>query len=135
MQLTQEQKDVLGHMVIDPQVWADHAESHFGAEKGRECMLAKVARHKDKHDQCKIAEGGDYKNRATRDADVVANDPNNQDNWQPMQKWEFAMQKQERMGGIDRDTENLITDNPTFTINEYTQTKYDAKIALRATKP
>ena len=131
MQLTQEQKDVLGHMVIDPQVWADHAESHFGAEKGRECMLAKVARHKPDHDKC-LSEGN-YKNRVVRESEII--DPADQTKWTPMKRWEFAMAKQERMGGINRDTENLITDNPTFTINEHTQTKYDAKIKLREERP
>jgi len=37
--------------------------------------------------------------------------------------------------GMPRYLEDLITDNPTFTINEYTKTKYDDKVALRATKP
>ena len=36
---------------------------------------------------------------------------------------------------MPRYLEDLITDNPTLTINEYTQVKYDAKIELRATKP
>jgi len=36
---------------------------------------------------------------------------------------------------LPRWAEDLITDNPTFTINEYTKTKYDDKVALRATKP
>ena len=133
MNLTQEQKDVLGHMVIDPQEWADHAESWFGLELGTKHMIAKVVKHKPACDKCKSDEGDNYKNRATRYAEII--DPADQTKWTPMKRWEFAMAKQERMGGIDRDTENLITDNPTFTINEYTQTKYDDKVALRATKP
>jgi len=133
MELTQEQKDTLSHVVEDAQAWADHAESWFGLELATKHMLAKVARHKPDHDKC-LSEGN-YKNRVVRDAEAEANDPNNQDNWSPMKKWKFAMAKQERMGGIDRDTENLITDNPTFTINEYTKIKYDDKVALRATKP
>jgi len=31
--------------------------------------------------------------------------------------------------------EDLITDNPTLTINEYTQVKYDSKIKLRGERP
>jgi len=131
MILTQEQKDVLGHMVIDPQAWADNAEKHSGLEKATKNMLAKVKKHKPDYDKC-LSEGN-YKNRAVRESEII--DPFDQTKWTPMKRWEFAMAKQERMGGIDRDTENLITDNPTFTINEHTQTKYDAKIKLRATKP
>ena len=36
---------------------------------------------------------------------------------------------------MPRYLEDLITDNPTFTINEHTQTKYDAKIKLREERP
>ena len=36
---------------------------------------------------------------------------------------------------MPRYLEDLITDNPTFTINEHTQTKYDAKIKLRGERP
>jgi len=128
MTLTQEQLDVLNFKVKNGQEWADHAESHFGLEKGTECMLAKVAKNKAEYDDALSA--GGYRNRVERDEDErIAH------LLTPMEEWKRAMKKQERMGGIDRDTENLITDNPTFTINEYTQTKYDEKVALRATKP
>jgi len=133
MILTQEQLDVLNHVVEDGQAWADHAENHFGLQLGTKHMLAKVENHKTKYDQARLA--GDYKNRSARVAEIRANDPDNRDNWTPMKKWEFSMEKQERMGGIDRDTENLIADNPALSINEYTQTKYDAKIKLREERP
>ena len=51
-----------------------------------------------------------------------------------MPKWLRDMQiSDESM--MTRDLEDLITDNPTFTINEYTQTKYDSKIKLRGERP
>jgi len=131
MNLTQEQLDVLNHVVLDGQAWADNAENRSGLQVATKNMLAKVAKHKPDYDKC-LSEGN-YKNRADRDAEII--DPADQTKWTPMKRWKFAMAKQERMGGIDRDIENLITDNPTFTINEYTQTKYDDKITLRATKP
>ena len=51
-----------------------------------------------------------------------------------MPKWLRDMRASDK-SMITRELEDLITDNPTFTINEHTQTKYDAKIKLRATKP
>ena len=126
MTLTKRQLDILNHAVVDGQAWTDNA-------KEAAHVIAKIARLEPIYDEA-VAKGN-YKNRATREAETVANDPHNRDNWTPMQKWEFAMKKQERMSGLNRDTENLITDNPTFIINEYTKTKYDDKVALRATKP
>jgi hypothetical protein len=131
MELTKEQLETLNHVVMDAQVWADHAESNFGLEKATKFMLAKVARYKPDHDKC-LSEG-DYKNRAVRESEII--NPADQTKWTPMKRWKFAMAKQERMGGIDRDFEDLITDNPALVLNEYTQTKYDDKVALRATKP
>jgi len=48
MILTQEQLDVLNHVVEDGQAWADHAENHFGLQLGTKHMLAKVENHKTK---------------------------------------------------------------------------------------
>ena len=131
MELTQEQKDTLSHVVEDAQAWADHAESWFGLELATKHMLAKVKKHKPDYDKC-LSEGN-YKNRAVRESEII--DPFDQPKWTPMKRWKFAMAKQERMGGIDRDFEDLIADNPALALNEYTKTKYDDKVALRATKP
>jgi len=51
-----------------------------------------------------------------------------------MPKWLRDMRSSDK-SMMSRDLEDLITDNPTFTINEYTKIKYDDKVALRATKP
>ena len=51
----------------------------------------------------------------------------------PLNKWKESIQATD--ADMPRYLEDLITDNPTFTINEYTQIKYDDKVALRATKP
>jgi len=88
-------------------------------------------RNKSDYDKC-LSEGN-YKNRAVIESEII--EPFDQTKWTPMKRWEFAMKKQERMGGIDRDIENLITDNPTLVVNEYTQTKYDSKIKLRGERP
>tara|TARA_R110000737_G_C14480557_1_gene468445 strand:+ start:562 stop:882 length:321 start_codon:yes stop_codon:yes gene_type:complete len=37
--------------------------------------------------------------------------------------------------GMPRHMEDLITDNPSLTIHENMKTRYDEKVALRATKP
>ena len=51
-----------------------------------------------------------------------------------LEVWQMKMSEADGLF-MPRDLEDLITDNPTLTINEYTQVKYDAKIKLRATKP
>jgi len=57
MILTNEQLNILNHVVVDGQAWADNATE--------EAMLAKVARHKQSYDDA-VAKG-DYKNRKQRD--------------------------------------------------------------------
>ena len=65
-------------------------------------------------------------------ADVKARQ-DKRENERPMREWKESIQATDV--GMPRYLEDLITDNPTFTINEYTKTKYDDKVALRATKP
>ena len=47
--------------------------------------------------------------------------------------WKESMQETDY--GMPRYMEDLITDNPSLTIHENMKTRYDSKIALRATKP
>jgi len=58
MKLTQRQLDVLNHVVVNGQEWADHAkkEAH---------VLAKIAKYESDYDEA-VAKG-DYKNRKQRD--------------------------------------------------------------------
>ena len=51
----------------------------------------------------------------------------------PMRNWKESMQMTDR--GMPRYLEDLITDNPDFNIHENMKTRYDEKVALRATKP
>ena len=51
----------------------------------------------------------------------------------PMEDWKFSMQETDN--GMPRYLEDLITDNPDFNIHENMKTRYDEKVALRATKP
>ena len=52
---------------------------------------------------------------------------------QPMNDWKASMQETD--DGMPRYMEDLITANSDFTIPEKMKTRYDEKIALRATKP
>jgi hypothetical protein len=61
MILTQRQLDVLNHVVVDGQAWADSAEE--------DSMLAKVARWEGDYDASVLA--GSYRNRAERDLDAL----------------------------------------------------------------
>ena len=50
-----------------------------------------------------------------------------------MNDWKSSMQGTD--SGMPRYLEDLITDNPSLTIHENMKTRYDEKVALRATKP
>jgi len=54
-------------------------------------------------------------------------------NAKPMNDWMESMQGTD--SGMPRYLEDLITDNPDFNIHEKIKTRYDEKVALRATKP
>jgi hypothetical protein len=123
MTLTQRQADVLNHVVVDAQAWADKAP--------QKSIVAKVAKWESDYDSAVLA--GDYKSRATRDAEELANDPRNPDNWTDLEHWKNDIRKTD--SGMPRYMEDLITANSDFTIPEKMKTRYDEKIALRATKP
>ena len=65
MKLTQRQLDVLNHVVVNGQEWADNAEKVFDAEKAKEAMLAKVAKYESEYDE-EVAKGN-YLNRKQRE--------------------------------------------------------------------
>ena len=54
-------------------------------------------------------------------------------NEKPMNDWKSSMQETDN--GMPRYMEDLITANSDFTIPEKMKTRYDEKVALRATKP
>ena len=54
-------------------------------------------------------------------------------NTKPMEDWKVSMQGTDN--GMPRYLEDLITDNSNLIIHENMKTRYDEKIALRATKP
>ena len=128
MILTQEQRDVLAHIVENPQQWADHAENKFGLSKATEMLNAKVTRWKPEYDSA-VAKGN-YKNRATRDEDErVAKLPT------PMQTWERQMAKSD-LQQMSRALEDHIRDDHGGVAgNANLQAKYDQKVALRNSKP
>ena len=120
MILTQRQLDVLNHVVMDGQAWADKAikEEH---------ILSKIAKYEADYDEKILA--GNYKNRATRDEEVrVAQLPSAMDTWKrTMAKSDYSM---------PRYLEDHITDHHDGVAgNEFLQGKYDNKKTLRATKP
>jgi len=65
MILTEEQLNILNHVVVDGQAWADHTEKTFDQEKAKEMMFAKVAKYKPEYDE-EIAKGS-YLNRKQRE--------------------------------------------------------------------
>ena len=89
MIITEEQLNVLNHVVVDGQAWADHAEKTFDTEKAKEMMLAKVAKHKPSYDE-EITKGS-YLNRKQRDEEVERLEQEKYDNapWDVKRKREY----------------------------------------------
>jgi hypothetical protein len=75
--MTQDQKDVLAHVVIDADAWDAHQRAHFiqkhGEKEGTRIananLLAKVKRIREKTDFLRVKDAPEYKNRIARDAD------------------------------------------------------------------
>ena len=55
--LTAEEKAILGHVVLDPQGWADHAEAFVGPD----AVVAKINKYRGPYEQAKREKGGRYK--------------------------------------------------------------------------
>ena len=62
--LTDEEMAIIGHVVSDPEAWAEHAYATVGPE----AVEAKIARYRPEYETAKDVEG--YKNRAARDAEL-----------------------------------------------------------------
>ena len=89
MILTEEQLNILNHVVGDGQAWADHIENVFDAEKAKECLLDKVARHKPEYDE-EVAKSN-YKNRKKRDDEEARLEQERYDNapWDVKRRREY----------------------------------------------
>lgn len=72
MELSTENREVLAHVVVDPDAWLDHVVTTFGEEKAKEMLLAKVERWKPEYIADKERLGSEYKNRAARDEEEQA---------------------------------------------------------------
>lgn len=68
MQLTDEERAVLAHMVIDPDAWITHAL----ATVGEAAVRAKIANRRPEYLAARVALGAAYKTRAERDAEAAA---------------------------------------------------------------
>ena len=60
--LTDEERSILAHIVVDPQAWADHAEVTVGAA----AVLNKIEKYRAAYKAAKTAEGPRYKTRAEK---------------------------------------------------------------------
>ena len=70
--LTANERNVLAHMVPDPDAWWAHAYKAFGETKAEQALAAKVARWQAAYDAAVSADGQNYRTRAQRDAVVAA---------------------------------------------------------------
>ena len=126
MQLSQRQLNVLNDVVIDGQVWADHAESHQGITKGTASMLSKVKKWEGEYDQ--HISSGNYKNRAVREKEI-------EDALVPtvLQLWEDSMKQTDRK--MPRYAEDILDGMDKSGIAQILLDRLQAKKDLRATKP
>lgn len=88
MLLTKEQLDVLNHICVDGQAWADHVEKTFTPEKANKAMLAKVATHKPSYEKELVK--GNYLNRKQREDEQVRLEKERYDN----ASWDIKRQRE-----------------------------------------
>lgn len=67
--LTDEQRAVLAHVVVDPDAWYAHAVACFGRDVAAKHLSAKTARWKPLYD--KACKAGGYKSRSEREAEEL----------------------------------------------------------------
>lgn len=65
--MTDRERAVLAHKVVDPDEWYAHVCDTFGDAGGEAALDAKVERWADEYDAAVMAEGDAYMTRAERD--------------------------------------------------------------------
>lgn len=68
--LTVNETNVLGHIVVDPESWWNHAIAAINIVDPEAALEAKVSRYQSDYDDAAALDG--YKNRAERDAEESA---------------------------------------------------------------
>ena len=68
MKITDEERAIIGHVVIDPDAWVAHALK----EVGEWAVRAKIDKYRDSYFADKIKP--DYKNRAVREMEALSNE-------------------------------------------------------------
>lgn len=66
--MTNEQRAVLAHVVIDPDQWYADAVRDLGQAPADAALAAKVARWQPTYEAALVAEGANYRTRAEREA-------------------------------------------------------------------
>lgn len=66
--LTERQRAVLAHIVVDPDVWVAAANAAANVTDPQAALDAKVSRWAADYDAAVISEGENYKTRAQRDS-------------------------------------------------------------------
>jgi len=69
--MTKEQREVLSHVVADPDAWMAHAVATFGQEAAERFLQDKVSRWRETYLLAKAREKDGYANRAQRDAQAA----------------------------------------------------------------
>lgn len=128
MILTQNQINVLGFKVLDPQNWADEAEANCGLSEATKRMEAKVARWQESYDRAT----SENKNRLARQSTEQALIDNHPD--KPMNDWKESMQGTDY--GMPRYAEDILDGmSDKSGVSQITLDRLQAKKTLRGTKP
>ena len=65
MEITQNDLNILAHIVIDPTAWVNHALE----TEGEKAVKAKIEKYKPIYEVALAEQGSSYKNRAQKDAE------------------------------------------------------------------
>lgn len=67
IEMTDDQRVVLAHVVVDPNAWLENAVKALGEEKATIALRDKVARWERSYREAKASQKDSYKTRAERD--------------------------------------------------------------------
>jgi hypothetical protein len=66
--MTKEQREILAHVVVDPDAWMAHVVATFGQETAERFLADKVSRWRDDYLVAKARDRDNYATRAQREA-------------------------------------------------------------------
>lgn len=106
--MTQDQRDILSHIVVDPDAWYQHVLAKFGKERADVMLDEKCQRHATAAQSERSNPG--YKNRAEREAEHEAQ--------QQQRRAEQAQRRAEAKAQKDAELVALIDERITLALSQ-----------------